>query len=95
MGKISELVNGSKKVDIEAKVVQKEEARDVNTKFGRNRVCNAIVEDDSGSIMLVLWGEEIDKVKEGDTVKIENGYVNEWKDTLQLSIGKFGKLTIL
>ncbi len=95
MGKISELVNGSKKVDIEAKVVQKEEARDVNTKFGRNRVCNAIVEDDSGSIMLVLWGDEIDKVKEGDTIKIENGYVNEWKDTLQLSVGKFGKMTIL
>ncbi|MBI2173343.1 MAG: DNA-binding protein [Candidatus Aenigmarchaeota archaeon] len=95
MGKISELVNGSKKVDIEGKVVQKEEARDVNTKFGRNRVCNAIVEDDSGSIMLVLWGDEIDKVKEGDTIKIENGYVNEWKDTLQLSVGKFGKLTVL
>jgi replication factor A1 len=95
MGKISELSSGSRKVDIEAKVVQKEAVREVNTKFGRNRVCNVIIEDDSGSIAMTLWGDEIDKVNEGDMIKVENGYVSEWQGTLQLSVGKYGKMTVL
>ncbi|MBI2579425.1 MAG: DNA-binding protein [Candidatus Aenigmarchaeota archaeon] len=95
MGKIAELSNGSRKVEVEGKVVQKEQPREVSTKFGRKKVCNAIIEDDSGSIMLVLWGDEIDNINEGDTVKIENGYVSEWKDTLQLSVGQYGKMTVL
>ena len=95
MGKIAELTAGGKKVEIEGKVVQKEEAREVVTKFGRKKGCNTVIEDDSGSIMLVLWEGDVDRVNEGDTVKVENGYVNEWKGTLQLNIGQFGKLTVL
>lgn len=92
---IAELRNGSSKVNITAKVVEKGNSREVNTRFGRNEVAEATIEDASGSIVLVLWGDEIMKVNEGDTVKIENGYVKEWNGTLQLSVGKFGKLTIV
>lgn len=92
---IAELRSGSSKVDITAKVVEKGKTREVNTRFGRNQVAEATIEDASGSIMLVLWGDEILKINEGDNIKIENGYVKEWNGTLQLSIGKFGKLTIL
>ena len=66
-----------------------------NTKFGRTKVANATIEDDSGNIKLVLWGEEVDKCKQGDKIKIENGYIKEWNGEMQVSIGKFGKLTIL
>ncbi|HLD49213.1 MAG TPA: OB-fold nucleic acid binding domain-containing protein [archaeon] len=92
--KISELHNGSK-ANIEGKITEKKEPRDVNTRFGNTRVANATMEDDSGSITLVLWGDEIDKVNEGDTVKIENGFVKEWNNTLQVSAGKFGKMVIV
>ena len=77
------------------KITEKKEPRDVNTRFGNTRVANATMEDDSGSITLVLWGDEIDKVNEGDTVKIENGFVKEWNNTLQVSAGKFGKMVIV
>lgn len=92
---IAELKNGSSKVNITAKVVEKGKSRQVNTRFGQNEVAEAIIEDASGSIILVLWGDEILKINEGDNVKIENGYVKEWNGTLQLSVGKFGKLTVL
>ncbi|MBI5046447.1 DNA-binding protein, partial [Candidatus Micrarchaeota archaeon] len=59
------------------------------------RVANAQVKDDSGSITLVLWNDDIDKVSEGSKIKIENGYVGEWQGTAQLTVGKFGKLTVL
>ncbi|KHO48167.1 MAG: nucleic acid binding OB-fold tRNA/helicase-type [archaeon GW2011_AR5] len=93
--KISELKDGTGKVDIEAKVIEKEATREVNTKFGRSKVANAVIEDDSGTIALTLWGDDADKVKEGDSLKIENGFVKEWNGTLQLSVGKYGKMTVL
>ncbi len=93
--KISDLKEGAGKVDIEAKVIEREETREVNTKFGRAKVANAVLEDDSGTIALTLWGDDTDKVKQGDTVKIENGFVKEWNGSLQLSVGKYGKMTVL
>lgn len=92
---ISELKPGTGNVNIEAEVVSKDSEREIN-KYGRKlRVANVTIKDDSGSISLVLWNEEIDKVNEGDKIKIENGYVNEWQGTPQLTLGKFGKLTVL
>jgi replication factor A1 len=92
MTKIAELEDGSRNVNVRAVVVSKEEPREVNTKFGPTLVCNATIEDESGSITLVLWGKDSGKIKEGDNIKIENGFVSTWNTGLQLSVGKFGKL---
>jgi replication factor A1 len=93
--KIADLKDGSAKVNITAKVLEKGQIREVNTKRGRTKVTDAVIEDDSGTIVLVLWGEEIDKIKEGDTVKVENGFVKEWNSSLQLSAGMYGKLSVV
>lgn len=93
--KIADIKENAMKITVEGKIVEKEEAREVNTKFGRTKVANAVIEDDSGSIVLVLWGDQVDNIKEGDSVKVENGYVKEWNNSLQLNVGKFGKLTVI
>ncbi len=91
--KISELKAGTGKVEIEAEVVSIETPREIN-KMGRTlRVANAELKDDSGTISLVLWNDQIEKVSVGMKVKIENGYVNEWQNKAQLTLGKFGTLT--
>lgn len=92
---ISEINVGSRQVTVEATVTEKEEPRDINTRYGATKIANATIEDTSGSIKLVLWGEETEKIKQGDKIKIENGFVKEWQGQLQLSVGKFGKLTVL
>ena len=93
--KISELRPGTGSVEIEAEVVSVETPREIN-KMGRTlRVANAELKDDSGTISLVLWNDQIDKISSGMKVKIENGYVNEWQNKPQLTLGKFGKLTPL
>lgn len=92
---ISELKPKQGKVNITVKVVDKAEVREFQ-KFGKaGRVCTAKVKDTSGEISLTLWNDDIDKVNLGDTIKIENGFVNEWQGELQLTTGRFGKLEVL
>lgn len=92
---ISEINAFSKKVTIEAVVTEKEQPREINTRRGATKIANAKIEDSSGSIKLVLWGDETEQVKEGDKIRIENGYVKEWNSELQLSVGMYGKITVL
>jgi replication factor A1 len=92
--KISDLKPGTGNATIDAEVTAIEQPRDVLTRFGkRTRVANATIKDDSGEITLSLWGEDIDKVAIGDKIKVENGWVSEFKGSPQLSAGKYGKIT--
>lgn len=93
--KISDLKVGQGRVDVEAEVKSIEAPRTFN-KFGREiKVTNALISDESGSIKLTLWNQDIDNVKVGDKVKITNGYVNEFQGEKQLTSGKFGKLEVV
>ncbi len=87
---IKELSAGQGKVELQAKVVEKGDVRTFE-KFGKEgTVCTAVVKDDTGSIKVSLWNEQTEQVNVGDTIKIGNGYVSEFRDELQLSTGKFG-----
>lgn len=91
--KISELKAGMRNVSVVAKIDSVGQPRTVNLKTGgTNTVADAVISDESGSIKLSLWGEDISKVQAGDKVSIENGYINTFKGENSLSIGKFGKL---
>jgi replication factor A1 len=94
---IKDLKDGMKRVDVEAQVVEKGDVREVKSRFKDEtyRVADAIVADETGSIKLTLWNEQIDQVNLGDRIKIENGYITSFKGEAQLNAGKFGKLTIV
>jgi replication factor A1 len=95
MTKISELMPKQGKVAIEASVTSISNVREFN-KFGKiGRVANATLQDESGEVKLTLWNEEIDKVKAGNTIRIRNGYVNEWQGQKQLMVGRFGDLEVV
>ncbi|MCJ7559876.1 OB-fold nucleic acid binding domain-containing protein [Candidatus Bathyarchaeota archaeon] len=85
-----------KRVNVEAKVVEKSNPREVTSRYKDEtyKVADAVVADDTGSIKLTLWNEQIDQVNVNDTIKIENGYVTSFKGEIQLNVGKFGKLTV-
>ena len=92
---IKDLIANQGKVMLEAEVRSLEEPRTFN-KFGKEgRVCNAVVADSSGEVTLTLWNDDVDKVKVGDKIKIENGWCSEFKGQKQLSTGKFGKLEVV
>ncbi|MCX8196843.1 MAG: OB-fold nucleic acid binding domain-containing protein [Candidatus Micrarchaeota archaeon] len=90
--KISELKPGIN-ADVEGEIVKVEPPRDIITKFGKKtRVANATLKDDSGEILLSLWDKDADAFAEGDRVRIEKGWVSEFRGNLQLSAGKFGRI---
>jgi replication factor A1 len=93
--KISELKPGMRRVDISAKIQEISPPREVTTRRGeQSRVATAVVSDDSGTVKLNLWNEQIDQVKTNDTVTIENGYVDSFRGETQLNVGRYGKLTV-
>ena len=92
--KVGELTPQSRAVNVTAKVVSKSEIREIP--LGRDgnahKVCDALVGDETGSVYLTLWDDNIEKVNEEDTLRIENGYVTLFKGSMRLNIGKYGKM---
>jgi replication factor A1 len=92
--KISELKAGMRNVSVTGKIDSVGDPRTVNLKSGgTNMVADAVISDESGSMKLSLWGDDISKVQPGDRVSVENGYINTFKGENSISIGKFGKMT--
>jgi replication factor A1 len=91
--KVNELKNKTTVDEITLKITEKEEPREVSG--GSLRVCNLTGEDETGQVTVTLWNENIDKVKEGDTIKISKGWASVFNNNLQVSTGRLGKLEIL
>jgi replication factor A1 len=79
---------------ITVEVLEVGEAREFSNPRGSGKVATARAKDDTGEISLTLWNDDIDKVKAGSKVTIENGWVSEWQGEKQLSSGRYGTLKI-
>jgi replication factor A1 len=94
--KIGELNPSSRAVNVLAKVLSKSEVR--NVAAGRDgephKVSDALVGDETGCVYLTLWDDNIEKVNEGDTINIKNGYINLFRGNMRLNIGRYGTLEI-
>jgi len=93
--KIEELTPNSRRVNVIVKVVSKGEARDVMGRGGPHRVADALVGDETGCIYLTLWDDNIDQIKEEETISINNGYVNLFRGNMRLNIGRYGSFEVL
>jgi len=90
--KISELNSGQGNVEVQGTIKDIGDVRIFN-KYGRElKVANAILSDDSGSIKLTLWNDDVTRFKDGDIIKVSNGYVGEFQGEKQLTSGKFGRI---
>ncbi|MDG7035829.1 MAG: DNA-binding protein [Nitrososphaerota archaeon] len=94
---IKELYDGQRAVSVEGVIAKKGEPREVRLqRTGETAlVADCLLKDSSGTITLTLWNEGIEQVKEGDSVKIENGYTNSFRGELRLNVGRYGKLTVV
>ena len=94
--KIGELNPSSRAVNVLAKLISKSEVR--NVAAGRDgephKVSDAMVGDETGCIYLTLWDDNIEKVKDGDTIMIKNGYINLFRGNMRLNVGRYGTLEI-
>lgn len=94
--RIGELREGMRTVEVEAKVLEKSAARTVrSSKTGETyRLAETVIGDETGTIKLVLWNDQIRQVNVNDKVRIEGGYVTSFRGELQLSMSRYGHIVI-
>jgi replication factor A1 len=94
--KVNELRDGMKRVNIQARVTEKSDSRQVVSRFKDQtyRVATATVADETGTVKLTLWNDQIELVNVNNTVRVENGYVTSFRGEIQLNVGKYGTLTV-
>jgi len=90
--KIESLTPFSRGVNVLGKILEKGEVRTVTFRSDgtEHHVADALIGDESGCIQLTLWDEAIEEISVGDVIEIENGYVNTFRGSMRLNIGKYG-----
>ena len=89
--KIKDLTPESKQVNVLAKVVGLSEEREITSRFGEARkLVEATVGDETGTVLLTLWNDQIGQAVKDETVLIDNGYVSLVRGHIRLNVGKYG-----
>lgn len=94
--KIGQLSYGMRRIDLTAKVIEVPPALHVHTRFGTMAdVSNVKIADETGSVRLSLWNDQIDKVHVGDMIELKNCYIFRYRGEPQLRLGRKGTLSIV
>ena len=90
--KIGDLTTYSRGVNTVAKVISKTEVREVTSRYdgSSHRVCEALIADETGSVYMSLWDDNVDNVVEDQVLQVSNGYINLFRGSMRLNIGKYG-----
>ena len=79
---------------IEATVKELKEIREFS-RFGKpGKVREAVIEDETGEIILVLWDEMVEKYDEGDRVKVINAYAKSFRGNIQINTCRYCNIEI-
>ena len=93
--KIKDVKPGMENITLTVRVVSVSKPKRVATRYGEALVANAIVADDTGEIVLNLWREQVNLVKPGYLIRIENAFARQFKDRIELNVGRRGKIIVL
>ena len=91
---IRDLRAGMRQISLRATVLEIPAPKLVFTRFGNYAsVANALIADETGTIKLCLWNEQIGSISTGDTIQVENARAVTFRGERQLNIGKNGTLS--
>jgi replication factor A1 len=94
--KIKDLKLGMKRIKLKAKVIEISKPNSVFTRLGNyNTVATANVNDETGTIQLPLWNQQINSISVGDTIQVENAHVTVFRGEPQLRVSKGGQLVVI
>ena len=95
---IKNILTGMRNVETVGKVQQMNNISVFQRKDGgMGKVASLMIGDETGSIRVVLWGDQTDiveKIKDGDTVKVLSGYVRENNEIKEIHMNERSKLII-
>jgi len=94
--KVGDLVVGSRGVNVVIKVLSVGDERVVVSRRdgSTHRVAEALVGDETGTVLMTLWDEDIDLIREreGSTIVVRGGYVGAFGNSMRLNIGRYGRV---
>ena len=94
--KIGDLKVGMKKVSLKAEVLEIPKSKIVYTRYGTTAcVSNALIRDETGSMKMSLWNQQINTVHKGDVIDVKNGTVAWFSGERQLRLGRSGSLCVI
>lgn len=94
--KINEVKVGMKGIQLTAKIIEIPPARHVFTRWGSEAsVSNVKLADDTGTIRLGLWNDQIDRVQLDDEVALKNCSVTRFAGEPQLRLGRKSTMTVI
>jgi replication factor A1 len=94
--KIGDLKVGMKKVSLKAEMFEIPKSKIVYTRYGTTAcVSNALIRDETGSMKMSLWNQQIDMVHKGDVIDVKNGEVAWFSGEKQLRLGRSGSLSVI
>lgn len=83
-------------INVVGKVERKAVPRKVDTKYGASKkVCGAFLKDETGEVRLTLWDSDVERIQNGYTIKIRNGYARPFRGEKYLSSGFYGSIDII
>ena len=95
--KVGDLNQYSRQINLVVKVISKTDVREVVTRTDetKHKVCEALVADDTGAIYLTLWDDSVEQVQEDQILAIKNAYMNTFKGSMRMNIGRYGSYDVL
>jgi len=94
---IKNILAGMRNVETLGKVQRLFELREFQTENRSGKVASLVIADETGSIRIVMWGDQTDKInqiKENDIIKIISGYVRENQGRKEVHLNDRSKLMI-
>jgi len=90
--KVEALKPGFRNVSVVVRVVDMGAPRTVMSKRdgSEHQVAEALVGDETGSILLTLWDDQIEAFGSDDVLEVKNGYTSLFRGSLRLNIGRYG-----
>ena len=97
MSNIEDLHPGQQRVVVEGRVEEISDTRAVKSRKTQEvlRVADAVLSDDTGSIKFTLWNDSIRQVRANSSIRVEEGYINEFRGEPQLGVRKWGQIITL
>ncbi len=91
--KVKDLTPTSKQVNLLAKVVSLGEQKEITPRYGSpRRLVEATIGDETATVILTLWEDQISAVTPEDVVQVDNGFVSLVRGHIRLNVGKYGTL---
>ncbi len=95
--KVKNIVPGLRSLDLTARVARIFDVREFEREGKKGKVLNLLVGDETGTVRLSLWNEEVDRwkeLKEGDVIRISGGWIksdNRGQPELRIGKGRMDK----